>query len=46
MTSTGFRERIEVTLSGAYRFERELGRGGMASVYLAEDQKHRRKVAV
>ena len=29
-----------------YRLERELGSGGMAIVYLAEDVKHRRKVAV
>jgi serine/threonine-protein kinase len=33
-------------LHDRYRLERELGRGGMATVYLAEDQKHRRKVAV
>jgi non-specific serine/threonine protein kinase len=29
-----------------YRIERELGSGGMATVYLAEDLKHRRRVAV
>ena len=29
-----------------YRVERELGRGGMATVYLAEDLKHHRRVAV
>ncbi len=29
-----------------YRLERELGSGGMATVYLAEDVKHRRQVAV
>ena len=33
-------------LSRAYRIERELGRGGMATVYLAEDLKHHRPVAV
>ncbi len=33
-------------LSGRYVIERELGQGGMATVYLAEDVKHDRKVAV
>jgi serine/threonine-protein kinase len=33
-------------LSDRYRIERELGRGGMATVYLAEDLKHDRKVAL
>ena len=31
---------------GSYRIERFLGRGGMASVYLAQDIKHRRRVAI
>src|SRR5205085_3704086 len=30
----------------AYTVERELGRGGMATVYLAHDRKHERKVAI
>jgi len=34
------------TLSDLYAIEGEIGRGGMATVYLAEDLKHRRKVAV
>jgi serine/threonine-protein kinase len=29
-----------------YRIERELGRGGMATVYLAEEAKHGRAVAI
>ena len=33
-------------LADRYRIERELGAGGMATVYLAEDLKHRRKVAI
>jgi serine/threonine protein kinase len=33
-------------LADRYAVERPLGRGGMATVYLAEDLKHRRKVAV
>ena len=33
-------------LSDRYAIERELGQGGMATVYLAEDLKHKRKVAV
>jgi eukaryotic-like serine/threonine-protein kinase len=33
-------------LRDRYRLERELGAGGMATVYLAEDLKHRRKVAI
>ena len=33
-------------LADRYVIEREIGRGGMATVYLAEDRKHRRHVAV
>ena len=40
------RERLTAALADRYRVERELGAGGMATVYLAEDLKHRRKVAV
>jgi tetratricopeptide (TPR) repeat protein/tRNA A-37 threonylcarbamoyl transferase component Bud32 len=38
--------RLTTALSDRYTIERELGRGGMATVYLAEDLKHHRKVAV
>ena len=33
-------------LAGRYTLERELGRGGMATVYLATDLKHQRQVAL
>jgi eukaryotic-like serine/threonine-protein kinase len=33
-------------LAGRYTIERELGRGGMATVYLAQDLRHHRAVAV
>jgi Tol biopolymer transport system component len=39
-------DRLTAALSDRYRIERELGAGGMATVYLAEDLKHDRKVAV
>ena len=39
-------ERLALALSDRYRIERELGEGGMATVYLAEDMKHHRKVAI
>src|SRR6187431_2488450 len=40
------RARLDSALSDRYRIERELGQGGMATVYLADDIRHRRKVAV
>jgi serine/threonine-protein kinase len=39
-------ESLKEALADRYAVERELGSGGMAVVYLAEDLKHRRKVAV
>ena len=39
-------EQLRIALDDRYAIERELGRGGMAAVYLAEDLKHHRKVAV
>jgi serine/threonine-protein kinase len=39
-------ERLSAALAGRYRFERELGAGGMATVYLARDLRHDRDVAV
>jgi eukaryotic-like serine/threonine-protein kinase len=38
--------RLNAALEGRYVIERELGHGGMATVYLAEDIKHDRKVAL
>jgi cbb3-type cytochrome oxidase subunit 3/tetratricopeptide (TPR) repeat protein len=39
-------DRLRSALADRYTIERELGRGGMASVYLARDQKHERDVAL
>jgi len=38
--------RLNVALAGRYALERELGRGGMATVYLAKDLRHDRDVAI
>ena len=38
--------RLSAALVERYRIERELGAGGMATVYLAQDLKHDRKVAI
>jgi TolB-like protein/tRNA A-37 threonylcarbamoyl transferase component Bud32 len=37
---------LSTALSGSYRIEREIGVGGMATVYLAQDLKHDRQVAL
>jgi eukaryotic-like serine/threonine-protein kinase len=39
-------EQLTAALAERYRVERELGHGGMAVVFLAEDLKHRRRVAI
>ena len=39
-------DRLTASLSDRYRIERELGQGGMATVYLARDLKHERDVAI
>jgi serine/threonine-protein kinase len=39
-------DRLTAALADRYAIERELGAGGMATVYLAEDLKHDRNVAV
>ncbi len=38
--------RLNAALEGRYAIERELGEGGMATVYLARDLKHNRNVAL
>jgi eukaryotic-like serine/threonine-protein kinase len=44
MTQTA--EQLKAFLADRYRVEREAGRGGMATVYLAHDLKHDRDVAL
>ena len=46
MATSELRDQLQQTVSARYRLGRELGRGGMATVYLAEDLRHPRRVAV
>ena len=46
MTEPADLDLLKTALAGRYAVDRELGRGGMATVYLAEDEKHHRKVAL
>jgi serine/threonine-protein kinase len=43
---TEITSRLSTALADHYTIERRFGEGGMATVYLAEDLKHKRKVAV
>ena len=45
-TEIGEVARVRNALAEQYQVERILGEGGMATVYLAQDLKHRRKVAI
>ena len=46
MPATDAIAHLNSALAGRYEIERELGAGGMATVYLAHDLKHDRKVAL
>ncbi len=46
LLAASIRERLEAELSDRYVIERELGRGGMATVWLARDRRHDRPVAL
>jgi len=39
-------ERLKAALADRYQIEREIGSGGMVTVYMAQDLKHDRKVVV
>ncbi|MGH3055510.1 MAG: serine/threonine-protein kinase, partial [Gaiellaceae bacterium] len=44
--SQGIRGRLAASLEGRYRVQSPIGAGGMATVWLAEDLKHKRSVAI
>jgi eukaryotic-like serine/threonine-protein kinase len=46
VTAPGDRDRLQAALGATYTLERELGRGGMATVYLAHERKHGRAIAL
>ena len=46
MNETDLLERLKTSLADRYAIEREVGSGGMAVVFLANDLKHGRKVAL
>ena len=46
MNVADLRGQVQAALESAYTIEREIGRGGMATVFLAQDEKHHRSVAV
>jgi Tol biopolymer transport system component len=46
MSEPSIPERLQAALADRYTIERELGTGGMATVYLAHDPRHNRKVAI
>ncbi|MEO8226838.1 MAG: serine/threonine-protein kinase, partial [Gemmatimonadota bacterium] len=46
LVTTDAAARLSLAVSDRYLIERELGAGGMATVYLAEDLRHHRQVAV
>ena len=39
-------EKLKAALAGRYEIKHELGSGGMATVYLAQDARHHREVAI
>lgn len=43
---TDLRAKLSAALAGRYELDREIGAGGMATVFLARDVKHDRKVAM